>query len=132
MFMGHESVRSRKGIADCDGEMGYGRALKTESRQGHENIVRPLLENNTNGNLGRDNTRSAVQIGHKNVVPILLEYGAVVNDVLDQGFAVGHENGAEHIADCNGEQGERRTKAIKKTIQLLLEHTADRDRQQSG
>ena len=73
-----------------------------------------------------------MQTGHKNVVPILPEYGAVVNEVLDQRFAAGHENGAEHIADCNGEQGELRTKAMKKTIQLLLEYTADRDRQQSG
>jgi ankyrin repeat protein len=101
----------------------YGTALRAASEQGHERVVKLLLEAGSDVNCGGA-LWAAARRGKTQVVKLLLEFGADVNASYDRfGTALQvaskgkHEgvvrmllsHGAQPYCDSNVEEGEERT-----------------------
>jgi Ankyrin repeats (3 copies)/NACHT domain len=124
-----------------------GNALKSSSTNGHENIVKLLLEAGADVNAQDEEYSTALQSasanGHENVVKLLLEAGADVNaqdeeysTALQRASANGHENIVKLLleagADVNAQHAEYGTalqrasaNGHENVVKLLLEAGAD-------
>ncbi|KAK5046294.1 hypothetical protein LTR84_008437 [Exophiala bonariae] len=124
-------------------------ALFWASQQGHENIVRTLLEHGAAIDSCSDSSGTALQIacqeGHTKIVQILIENGADVNasrdvygNALQAASGFGHEEVVQillhHGAEINASGGEYGTALIaaciessERVVRSLLKHGADVD-----
>ncbi|KAJ3898534.1 ankyrin repeat-containing domain protein [Lentinula edodes] len=141
-----QSVHNLKQYVDAKGGH-FGNALQAASSEGHESIVKLLLEHDANVNAQGGHFGNALQAasskGHESIVKLLLENNADVHaqggysgNALQAASSKGHESIVklllEHNADVNVQVGQYRNALQAASywghdsiVKLLLEHNAD-------